>query len=93
MDILATFLRPGFSSSSVRTGPPSREADVSVYVFDINQPSLPTPVHSLLVLVSVFMALSTVFHSINSHDNFPLSHSVPPVLFVPCWSFKLRFSL
>ena len=29
-----------------------------------------------LISVSVFMALSTIFHSINSPDNFPLSHSV-----------------
>ena len=41
-----------------------------VYVFDINQPSLPTPFYSVLVSVSVFMALSTVFHSISSPDNF-----------------------
>ena len=33
------------------------------------------------------MALSTVFHSINSPDNSPLSHSVLPVLFLPYWSF------
>ena len=35
---------------------------------DINQRSLPTPLHSFLVSVSVFMALSTVFHSIHSPD-------------------------
>ena len=35
---------------------------------------------SVLVSVSVFMVLSTVFHSKNS-DNSPLSHSVPPVLY------------
>ena len=40
---------------------------------------------TVLVSVSVFMALSTVFHSINPPDNFPLSHSVPPVLFLPYW--------
>ena len=39
-----------------------------VYVFGINQPSLPTPSYSVLVSVSVFMALSTVFNSINSPD-------------------------
>ena len=39
-----------------------------VYVFDIHHPSLPTPFSSVLVSISVFMALSTVFHSINSHD-------------------------
>ena len=53
----------------------------AVYVFDINQPSLPTPFYSVLVTVSVFMALSTVFHSINSPDNSQLSHSVLLVLF------------
>ena len=36
--------------------------------------------YSVLVSVSVFMALSTVFHSINSPDNSPLSHSVLPGL-------------
>ena len=36
--------------------------DVVVCVFDINQPSLPTLFHSILVSVSVFMALSNVFH-------------------------------
>ena len=48
----------------------------------INQPSLPTPFYSVLLSVSVFMALSTVFHSINSPDNSPLSFSVLPVLLV-----------
>ena len=51
---------------------------VAVYVFDINQPSLPTPVRSDLASVSTFMALSTVFNFINSPDDSPLSH---PVLF------------
>ena len=37
---------------------------------------LPTPLYSVLVLVSVFMALSTLFHSITSPDNSSLSHSV-----------------
>ena len=48
---------------------------------DVNQPSLPT-FYSVLVSVSVFMALSTVFHSINSHDS-PFSHSVLVVLAMP----------
>ena len=48
---------------------------------DINQPSLPTPVYSALVSVSVFMILSTVFHSIDSPNDSLLSHSVLPVLF------------
>ena len=54
--------------------------DVAVCVFDIIQPSLPTPFYPVLVSISVFMALSTVFHSVNSPDNSPPSHSVLPVL-------------
>ena len=74
-------------------GSPSRGGDVTVYVFDINQPSLPTPFYSVLVSVSVFIALSTVFHSINFRDNSPLSHSVLLVLFLPYWSFQLYMSI
>ena len=70
-------------------GSPFRGGDVTVYVPDINQPSLPTPFYSVLVSVSVFMALSTVFYSINSPDNSPLSHSVLLVLFLSYWSFQL----
>ena len=50
-------------------GSPSRGGDVMVYAFDKNKLSLPTPFCSVLVSVSVFMALPTVFHSINSPDN------------------------
>ena len=62
----------------------SRGGDVAVYVFDIHQPSLPFVSFCfvclfVLVSVSVLMALSTVFHSINSPDNSPFSHSVLPV--------------
>ena len=64
-----------------------------VYVKDVNQPSLPTPFCSVLVSVSVFMTLSTVFHPINYSDNSPLSHSVVPVLSLPYWSFQLDISL
>ena len=49
--------------------------------------------YSALVCVPVFMALSTVFHSINSLDNSPLSHSVLLVLLLPFWSFQLYISL
>ena len=49
--------------------------------------------YSVLVSVSVFMALSTVFHSINFPDISPLSHSVLLVLFLPYWSFQLYISL
>ena len=72
----------------VSAGSPSRGEDVAVHVFDINEPSLPTPFYSVLVSVFVSMALSTVFHFINSRDNSPLSHSVLPVLFVPYFSFQ-----
>ena len=61
----------------------SRGGDVAVYVSNINQPSLPIPVYSVLESVFVFIALSTVFHSINSPDNSPLSHSVLPILLLP----------
>ena len=66
-----------------QAGSPSRGGDFAVYVFDINQLSLPTPFHSVLVSISVFIALSTVFPSINSSDNSPLSHSALPVVFLP----------
>ena len=68
--------------------PPSRGGDVAVYVLDINQPSFLTLVYSLLVPVSVFMTLSTVFHSVNASDNSPISHSV-----LPYRSFQLYVSL
>ena len=72
-----------FLSELVLTGSLSHGGDVKVYVFDINQPSLPTPFYFVLVSVSVFMALSTVLHSINSLGNSPLSQSVLLVLFLP----------
>ena len=75
-----------FMSQTLRGG------DVAVYVLHINHPSLPTPFYSVLVNISVFMALSTVFHSINSPDNSPFSHSVLTVLSLPYWSFQLFFS-
>ena len=40
----------------VPAGSPSRGGDVAVYVFDLNQPSLPTPFYSALVSVSLFVA-------------------------------------
>ena len=60
---------------------PSHGGDVAVDVFDINQPSLPPPFYSVLVSISVFMANSIVFYSINYPNKSPLSHSVLPVLF------------
>ena len=55
------------------TGSPSRGGDVVVYVFDINQLSLPTTFYSAPVSVSVFMALSAVFQPMKSPDISPLS--------------------
>ena len=78
---------------TVPAGSPSRGRDVSVHVKDINQPSLPTPFYPVLVSYSVFMALSTVFHSINSPDNSPLSHSFSGLNFLPYWSVHLSISL
>ena len=48
--------------------------------------------YSVLVSISAFMALSTVFHSMNSPDT-ALSHSVLLVLFLLYWSFQLDISL
>ena len=56
------------------------------FMSDLNQSSLPAPFYSVLVSTSVFMALSTVFHSINSLDNSPLSHAVLLGLVLPYWS-------
>ena len=76
-------------------GLPARSSPLGMLRFtsDINQPSLPTPFYSVLVSISVFMALSTVFHSVTSPANSPFSHSVLPVLFLPYWSFQLYISL
>ena len=46
-----------------------------------------------VVFIYVFMAFSTIFHSINSPDNSLYSHSVLPVLFLPYWSLQLYISL
>ena len=79
---------PTTLSEWVPAGSPSCGGDVTVYVGDISQPSLPTPFYSVLASVSVFTALSTVFYSMNSPDNSPFSHSVVPVLSLPYyWSF------
>ena len=58
------------------------------FALDINQPSLPT-LFILFLCLFVFMAHSTVFHSINSLDSSPFSHSVLLVLFLPYLSFQL----
>ena len=48
-------------SVSVPKGSPSRGGDVAVYVFDINQLSLPTPFYSVLVPVSVLQSFHLDF--------------------------------
>ena len=55
--------------------------------------SFPTPFCSVLVSFSVFLALSTVFHSMNPLNSSLLSYSVLPMLFVHCWSFQLYIYL
>ena len=78
--------------SLVPAGSPSRAGDIMVYV--LHKPTeLATAFYSVLVSLSVFMVLSTVFHSVNSPDNLLLSHSVLPVLFLPYWSFQLFICL
>ena len=74
-------------------GSPSRGGDVTVFVKEINQSSLPTHFYSVLVSISVFLALSIVFPFINSPDNSPFSHSVLPVLSLPYLFFQLNISL
>ena len=73
---------------NVPAGSPSHSGDVAMNVLDINQPSLPIPFYSALVSAGVFMALSTVFHSINSPDKSLLSYSVLPVLRLPYCPFN-----
>ena len=75
---------PSLLPLSVSAGSPARRGDVTVYVFDRNQflMSLTSPFYSLPLSFSVFIALSTVFYSINSPDNSPLSHSILPTLFL-----------
>ena len=77
--------------SYIPTGSPSRGGDVAVCVFEINQLSLPNLffLNSVLMCIFVFVALSTVFQSINPPNNSLPSHSVLPVLFLPYWSFQL----
>ena len=59
------------------------------FMSNINQPSLTIPFYSALVSIFVVMALSTIFHCINSTDNSPFSYSVLLVLYLRYWSFQL----
>ena len=83
----------------VPAGSLTRGGDVMAYVLNNNNNNnnnkllrFPTLFYSVLVSVSVFMALSTVLHSINSPDNSLLSHSVLLVLFLSYWSCQLNIS-
>ena len=85
-------------SVQVPAGSPSRGGDVAVQLFDINQPSLPSPFYSALVSVSVFMAISAVSHSINPPDNslaFSLlsSHRISALLVLSSVYISLHGSL
>ena len=51
------------------SGPKQNAYCVKRLPYQDYQPSLPTPFYSVLVSISVCMALSTVFHSINSSGN------------------------
>ena len=77
----------------VPAGSPLRGGDVTVYVKDVSHSSMVTSFYSVLVPISVSMALSTAFHSMNSLDNSPFSYSVLPVLSLLYWSFQLYISL
>ena len=74
-------------AASVPAGSPSRGGCVELAhsFFSLKK--------SVLVSISVFMALSTVFHSIDSPNNCLLSKFVLPVLFLLYWPFQLYISL
>ena len=91
-----TLIRTGKHRNSTNSGSPRAHPHVVgtlQFMSVVNQPSLPTPFYSVLVSVSVCMALSTVFHSINSPDNSPFSDSVLLALSLPYWSFQFYISL
>ena len=82
---------PEFFPLPVPSGSPSCGGDVTVYVW--HKPT--HPAHSFLFCSSVYfclMALSTVFHSINSPENSPFSNFVLPVLPLPYLFMKVSFS-
>ena len=69
------------------------------FMSDINQQNLPTLFYFVLVSTSIVMALSTVFHSMNSPDNSPFSRfcysgliSALLVLYTICLFTKVSFS-
>ena len=68
--------------------------DVAVYVFDVNQPNLPTPfLFCSCVCFYLYGASNCIsFHKF-SRQLSALSLSVLPVLFLPNWFFQLYISL
>ena len=62
------------SAQAVPPGSPSRGGEVSVYVPDINQPSLPSPFYSVLVSISAFYCPFTCI----SFHRFSRDRSPPP---------------
>ena len=89
---LSVSLSLSLSLSLSFTGSPSRGGDVALYFFDILWHKPTELSHSFLFCSCVcfnLLALSTVFHSTNSPNDSPLSHSVLPILFLPYWSFQL----
>ena len=80
----------------VPAGSPSRGGNVAVYVFDLSQPSLPTPFFLFEFCSCVYFWLYGPFNYILFHtspDNSPLSHSVLLILFLPYGSFQLYICL
>ena len=74
-------------------GSSSRGGDVAVHAFDDKSTEL---THSFLFCSCVYFCLHglpSVFHFMNSPDNYPLSRSVFPVLFLPHWSLQLYISV
>ena len=64
----------------VPAGSPSRGGDVTVYAFDINQPSLPTPFYSVLVYFCLYGPFNCIsFHKFSRElSTFSLCSSGPP---------------
>ena len=65
------------------------ELEYSTVLHSVAGLSLAHSFYSVLVSISVYMALSTVFRSLNSPDNSPLSQSVLLVLF--CFSGPFNY--
>ena len=83
---------PDCPTGGVPVVSPSRGGDVAVYVIGLNQPSMPAPFFKNYLFCScIYFCLYDPFdctHSINPPDNFLLSYSVLPLLFLPYWSFQ-----